>query len=59
VPFPKKQTQVKTIDFLVQYAWWWQCVPKMRGRSDRKIQSVDGELGSHAVDLGLLFGVVR
>ena len=34
-------------------------MPKMRGRSDRKIQSVDGELGSHAVDLGLLFGVVR
>jgi hypothetical protein len=24
-----------------------------------KFQSVDGELGSHAVDLGLLFGVVR
>jgi hypothetical protein len=52
VPFPKKQTQVKTIDFLVQYAWW-QCVPKMRDeRSDRKIQSVDGELGSHAVIWG-------
>ena len=34
-------------------------MPKMRRRSDRKIQSVDGELGSHAVDLGLLFGVAR
>jgi hypothetical protein len=28
-------------------------------RGDRKIQSIDGELGSHAVDLGLLCGVVR
>jgi hypothetical protein len=28
-------------------------------RSDRKIQSVDGELGSHAVNLGLLCGGLK